>query len=150
MHWNCAKSAKTRNYNFTLSIEGNCIDHLQEKADFFQHDVYSYPQYIYEVSSEIWVGVWHWVWFLQGSTFSFARLDAIIATTVPCLHSVRTDKFECHRQKLYNNTFLSFLPNAFNPVTGRMRMFTYSLRPYRAFVVFIKPEHWLSGLIQSV
>lgn len=54
----------------------------------------------------------------HGSILTLARLDAFVATVIFCLREDRSDNVGGHRQKLYNDTFGSFLPIAYNQLIG--------------------------------
>lgn len=63
------------------------------------------------------------VTFVEGSILALARLDAYVATVVTCFSDDGTDKAGGHRQKLYHDTFATFLPKAFNQLIGCIRKF---------------------------
>lgn len=62
--------------------------------------------------------------FFEGSIFTLALLNAIIATAVMCLRSDGTDNVEGHCQKLYCDIFASLLSKAFDQVLDTLRTIT--------------------------
>lgn len=58
-----------------------------------------------------------------GSILILARLDAFIATAVTSLREDGSETVEGHRQKLYQETFRSYLPKAFQQIAASIRTF---------------------------
>lgn len=60
---------------------------------------------------------------IEGTVLSFARLNAFITTAVGCLRDDESGKAGSHRQKLYQDTFLSFSPQVYYGMVGVVRQF---------------------------
>lgn len=60
---------------------------------------------------------------VEGTILTLSRLDAFIATALTCLRDDGSDNVGGHRQKLYYDTFTTFLPLAYNQLISVVRQF---------------------------